>query len=87
MEYLEKTKELLDLCDDLMNSSIMESLTPDVIRNMSEDEFIMHKKLMKVLDMTKEVSLLWAEKQDRIEEKLINIENLLTSIEQKLDKQ
>ena len=87
MEYLEKTKELLDLCDDLMNSSIIESLTPDVIRNMSEDEFIMHKKLMKVLDMTKEVSLLWAEKQDRIEEKLINIENLLTSIEQKLDKQ
>ena len=87
MEYLEKTKELLGLCDDLMNSSIMESLTPDVIRNMSEDEFIMHKKLMKVLDMTKEVSLLWAEKQDRIEEKLINIENLLTSIEQKLDKQ
>ena len=87
MEYLEKTKELLDLCDDLMNSSIMESLTPDVIRNMGEDEFIMYKKLMKMLDMSKEVSLLWAEKQDHIEEKLINIENLLTSIEQKLDKQ
>ena len=87
MEYLEKTKELLGLYEDLMNSSIMESLTPDVIRNMGEDEFIMYKKLMKMLDVSKEVALLGAEKQDRIEEKLINIENLLTSIEQKLDKQ
>ena len=86
MEYLEKTKELLSLCDDFMNSGMMESLKLDVIRNMGENEFIMYKKLIKILDMTKEVTLLWAEKQDHIEEKLINIEDLLTSIEQKLDK-
>lgn len=87
MEYLEKTKELLSLCDDFMNSGMMESLKPDVIRNMGENEFIMYKKLIKILDMTKEVALLGAEKQVHIEERLINIENLLASIEQKLDKQ
>lgn len=87
MEYLEKTKELLSLCDDFMNSDMIEPLKPDVIRNMGENEFIMYKKLIKILDMTKEVALLGAEKQVHIEERLINIENLLTSIEQKLDKQ
>lgn len=87
MEYLEKTKELIELCENLMSSTMMESLTPDVIRNMGEEEFIMYKKLMKMLDIAKEVTLLGAEKQVHIEERLVNIEYLLTNIEQKLDKQ